>query len=228
MEPGWYHFKFEDFVTSPPGTFHRVCLFHLILAGGGMRWVVSQVDNSSFPLGYLQMELRSPTRSDFAMDSLGRAIESGQRVFDDSQRTALEVILTSTLSTIQGQGLGTSYWDTWRIMECPQMSMSQHPGARTANGCLFPKKWRQWVLTPTLGSHPLRSHFVYLDDSGWWNLERPRGQCYRVPPCLSGPPGTGKSFTGVEAIRHLLTVPSYLLCGVEPEELRGGRGARSL
>lgn len=82
--------------------------------------------------------------SDFAMDSLGRAIESGQRVFDDSQRTALEVILTSTLSTIQG------------------------------------------------------------------------------------PPGTGKSFTGVEAIRHLLTVPSYLLCGVEPEELRGGRGARSL
>ena len=102
-------FQIEDFVTSPPGTFHRVCLFHLILAGGGMRRVVSQVDNCSFPLGYLQMELRSPTRSDFAMDSLGRAIESGQRVFDDSQRTALEVILTSTLSTIQGQGLGTSY-----------------------------------------------------------------------------------------------------------------------
>ena len=29
--------------------------------------------------------------------------------------------------------------------------------------------------------------------------------------CVQGPPGTGKSFTGVEAIRHLLKVPSSLL-----------------
>ena len=43
--------------------------------------------------------------SDFTMDSLQEAIESGERVFDESQHEALKVILGSTLSTVQGLGL---------------------------------------------------------------------------------------------------------------------------
>ena len=44
----------------------------------------------------------APPWSDYVRTSLEEAIISGERSFDESQQTALEVILSSRLSTIQG------------------------------------------------------------------------------------------------------------------------------
>lgn len=44
----------------------------------------------------------APVWSDYVRTSLEEAIISGERSFDESQQTALEVILSSRLSTIQG------------------------------------------------------------------------------------------------------------------------------
>lgn len=56
----------------------------------------------------------APVWSDYVRTSLEEAIISGERSFDESQRTALEVILSSRLSTIQGPPGGELLGLLWR------------------------------------------------------------------------------------------------------------------